>query len=117
MTYLIDAKTPKGQAGQMLRAINREAESMGQNASAVMEKQPMGNWDSKKVNHYRVAWEEGPYEWAILCASGEDIWHEELRMPSVEPTFEFADHVYFEVNRSFELCFHPWKSFTSYRHY
>ena len=54
MAHLIDAKTAKGQAGQMLRAIRREARSVGMDAGEAVLRSyhlegrgAVGRWSGK----------------------------------------------------------------------
>ena len=115
MTYVIDAKTPKGQAGQMLRAGNAEATAVGMHKTAILRKESIKRSDYKRVNHYVVVWEDGPYEWGIIGGGGGAIWNEEMGWNAylnrdgsfVTPTFEFADHVRFDHNYSFDFTFYP----------
>ena len=114
MTYLIDAKTPKGQAGQMLRAVNAIAKGYGAPATAMLQKDRVRRSDNKVVNHYKVVWEDGPYEWAIIGGGGGNILNEELGLSAyrnpdgsyVTPTFQFSDHVYFDHYYSFDFTFY-----------
>ena len=116
MTYMIDAKTPKGQAGQMLRAVNTEAKTIGCPASARLIQEQVRRSDNKVVNRWKVTWEDGPFEWGIIGGLGGAIWNEELgRSPSpyrnwdgspVTPTFQFAPHVRFDHDSSFDFTFY-----------
>ena len=114
MTYTIDAKTTKGQAGQMLRAVNTEAKAVGYPASARLIKEQVRRSDNKVVNHWKVTWEDGPFEWGIIGGLGGDIWNEELGGTPyrnydgspVTPTFRFADHVRFGHYYSFDFTFY-----------
>ena len=115
MAHVIDAKTPKGQAGQMLRAVNAEAASVGMDKTAILMKESIVRSDCKRVNHYVVSWEDGPFEWGIIGGGGGAIWNEELgRNPYrnqagsfVTPTFQIADHVRFDHNSSYGFTFYP----------
>jgi len=113
MPYLIDAKTPKGQAGQMLRAVNREAKAIGAPETAVLEKRPIVTSSMKRLNTYMVIWEDGPFEWAIIGGGQGNIWEEEMGRDwcrvysSSEPTFDIAPHVRFDHNSSFDFTFGP----------
>ena len=109
MAYLIDAKTARGQAGQMLRAIRREARSVGMDAGEAVlrsyhleEGGPRGSW--------QVVWEGGPFEWGVIGGEGGNIWGEEMGYhlydKRLQPTFEFAPHVYFEHYKSFDFIFY-----------
>ena len=108
MTYVIDAKTPRGQAGQMLRAVNAEATAVGMDKTAILRK-------GETPRTYEVIWEDGPYEWGIIGGLGGRIWNEELGWNPyhnrdgsfVTPTFQFADHVRFEHYYSFDFTFYP----------
>ena len=114
MTYLIDAQTPKGQAGQMLRAANTEARTYGAPETALLIKEKVRRSDNKVVNHWQVTWGDGPFEWGIIGGLGGAIWNEELgRTPyrnrdgsPVTPTFRFADHVRFGHDSSFDFTFY-----------
>ena len=102
MTYTIDAKTPKGQANQVLRAVNREAKRLDAPETAIVRKDGRG---------WQVTWEDGPYEWALIGGNGGNIWGEEfgykLYDRRLQPTFEFASHVYFEHWFTFDFTFYP----------
>ena len=114
MTYTIDAKTAKGQANQVLRAVNREARRLDLPETAIVRKIPTRRSDGpnvKRVTFWEVTWEDGPYEWAVIGGGGGNIWGEELgyklydrRLPA---TFEFAAHVHFDHNSSFDFTFSP----------
>jgi len=114
MTYLIDAKTPKGQAAQMLRAVNAEARTFGYAENASLIKETVRRSDNKVVNHWRICWEEGPFDWGTVAGGGGGIWNMELGQDPyrnsdgsfVTPTFQFADHVSFEHNYSFDIIFY-----------
>jgi hypothetical protein len=110
MTYVIDAKTPKGQAGQMLRAVNREAKANGAPETAVLEKRLIVTSSCKRINTYMVIWEDGPFEWAIIGEDG-NIWGEEMGYTlydrRLEPTFAIAPHVILEHNSRFDFTFCP----------
>jgi len=114
MTYMIDAKTPKGQAGQLLRAVNTEAKLAGCPRSARIIKEQVRRSDNKVVNHWKVTWGDGPFEWGIIGGLGGAIWNEELGGTPyrnydgspVTPTFRFADHVRFEHDYSFDFTFY-----------
>ena len=111
MTYVIDAKTPRGQAGQMLRAVNREAKAIGAPETAVLEKRSIVTSSMKRINTYMVSWEDGPFEWAIIGGGGGNIWGEEMGYKlydrRLEPTFDIASHVNSEHNSSFDFTFYP----------
>jgi hypothetical protein len=111
MTYVIDAKTPRGQAGQMLRAVNREAKAIGAPETAVLEKRSIVTSSMKRINTYMVIWEDGPFEWAIIGGGGGNIWGEEMGYKlydrRLEPTFDIASHVNSEHNSSFDFTFYP----------
>lgn len=123
MTHKIDAKTPKGQAMQMRRALRKEARLNGRPDDVFVgeHKQYPAIWT--------LSWEEGPFEWTYFATGGCDIWAEdflqnlhsylselELRwsrndalirnMRDYKPTFEFAPHVTIRPVNSFELSFH-----------
>jgi hypothetical protein len=111
MTYVIDAKTPKGQAGQMLRAVNAEARAWGAPETAWLHKESIVRSDYKRISTYSVSWEDGPYEWAVIGGNGGHIWGEEMGYKlydrRLDPTFDIADHVRFEHNASFDFTFYP----------
>jgi len=103
MAHLIDAKTAKGQAGQMLRAIRREAIRAGMDAEeAVLKGGPQGSW--------QVVWEGGPFEWAVTGGHGGNIWGEEMGYhlydERLQPTFQMAPHVNVGHQRSFDFIFY-----------
>ena len=117
MPYVIDAKTPKGQAGQMLRAVNAEATAVGMDKTAIIVKESIIRSDYKRVNHYVVVWRDGPFEWGVIGGLGGAIWNEELGKSMyrnsdgspVTPTFRFADHVRFDHNSGSDFTFyHDW---------
>ena len=99
MTTLIDAKTAKGAAGQMLSGINKMLSGMADDSSQ--------NWagirvdrDSQGRNVYTVYWEMGaPFEWAPKATMGSNIWAEDFYADAQEfgfeldrtPTFKMAD--------------------------
>ena len=108
-THVIDAKTAKGQAGQMLRAIRWEAKAMGMDASEAVlrsyhmeEGGPKGSW--------QVVWEGGPFEWGVIGSGGGNIWGEEMGYhlydKRLEPTFKLAPHVNFGHYWSFDFVFY-----------
>jgi hypothetical protein len=109
MTYTIDAKTPKGQAGQMLRAIKAIAKASGLSAEYA-EVRLYGEPEGGKA--YQVVWEDGPFEWGVIGGNGGNIWGEEMGYhlydKRLEPTFAFAEHVCFEHYWSFDFCFFPY---------
>jgi hypothetical protein len=72
MTYTIDAKTPKGQAGQMLRAIKAIAKASGLSAEYA-EVRLYGEPEGGKA--YQVVWEDGPFEWGVKIKAGGDYEH------------------------------------------
>ena len=114
-TYTIDAKTPKGQAGQMRRALLQLAKFYGQHPEIEVS-EVRRDWPEpiQGASTYSIGWEAGPYEWAQIGGSGGNIFREEFegmleyktneRYP---PTFKFADHVYFEHYYSFDFIFYP----------
>ena len=111
MTYTIDAKTPRGQASQLLRAVNREAQRFDLPETAFIRRHQIRRSDEKRVTFWEVTWEDGPFEWAVTGGGGGNIWGEELgyklydrRLPA---TFEFAAHVHFDHNSSFDFTFSP----------
>jgi hypothetical protein len=114
MTYRIDAKTPKGQAGQLLRAVNLEARASSAPETAFIRKTSVLD-DSfsppKRSSSYAVIWEEGPFEWGVIGSGGGNIWCEELGYklydPRLEPTFDIAPHVNFGHGYSFDFTFYP----------
>ena len=100
MTTLIDAKTAKGAAGQMLKAINGMMADMAGDADS-------SNWAGIRVetnyqgrNVYTVYWEMGaPFEWAPKATMGSNIWAEDFYSDAQEfgfeldrtPTFKMVD--------------------------
>jgi hypothetical protein len=110
MTYVIDAKTPKGQAGQMLKAVNAEAKAWGAPETAFLIKEKVRRSDNRVVNHWKITWEDGPYEWAVIGGMGGHIWGEEMGYKlydkRLESTFGFAPHVRFEHYYSFDFTFY-----------
>ena len=100
MTTLIDAKTAKGAAGQMLAAINKMTADMAGDADS-------SNWAGIRVetnyqgrNVYTVYWEMGaPFEWAPKATMGSNIWAEDFYSDAQEfgfeldrtPTFKMVD--------------------------
>jgi hypothetical protein len=63
------------------------------------------------VVFWEVTWEDGPYEWAVIGGGGGNIWGEEMGYHlydhRLQPTFEFASHVTFDHNSSFDFTFSP----------
>ena len=112
MTYTIDAKTPRGQAGQMLRAIQAIAKQWGLSAKgADVRVYDFDDYGDDAPKAYHVVWEDGPYEWGMIGGHGGDIFAEELGYSPYAsqfgPTFKFAEHVYFEHHWSFDFIFCP----------
>jgi hypothetical protein len=105
MIHKINAKTAKGQAGQMLRAVRKEARKSGAPETAVLLKE-----HDDGFTMWRVVWEDGPFDWAIIGAGKGNIWGEELGYclydRRLKPTFEFASHVRFEHYYSFDIVFY-----------
>ena len=110
-TYTIDAKTPKGQAGQMLRAVNQEAKRLDLPVTAIIRSHRIRRSNETRVTFWEVTWEDGPYEWAVIGGGGGNIWGEEMGYHlydrRLQPTFEFASHVTFDHNSSFDFTFSP----------
>ena len=127
-TYTINAKTPKGQANQVLRAIQREAERTGADSAYAFVKRydehHGGACTAVGKSHasyctgcskgaWTVCWEDGPYEWGVIAGGGGNIWGEELGYTLYDrrlaPTFEFASHVKFDHYWTFDFCFFPYQ--------
>ena len=108
MAYRIDAKTPKGQAGQLLRFIDRMA---GVQGAATLERRTYRNSNYAMRVSWKVIWEGGPFEWAIVGGAGGNIWGEELGYKLYDPrlprTFQFADHVRFDHDSYHDIIFYP----------
>ena len=96
----ITAKTPRGAANQVLKAIL---------------KLPGGEYAKLRPNGestnggYQVVWEAGPYGWPLAATGGEDIFFQEYAYdgyPMGEATFLFdRRHVFAEPENSFTLNF------------
>jgi hypothetical protein len=127
-THYIDAKTPKGQASQVLRALRWEARYMMFGADITAEVRPYDSpyllgygagWTGVGLDPlgphqpcWQVVWEDGPYEWGLNGGSGGCIWDEELPIgysggaSRRVPTFRFAEHVNFDHYFSFDIIFY-----------
>jgi hypothetical protein len=64
-TKMITAKTPRGAAVQVHKAL------------LIIAKQLSFNLEEIRLDGCTVSWEEGPYEWAIISSMGGNIWEEE----------------------------------------
>ena len=110
-THYIDAKTPKGQANQVLRALRWEARDMMFGADITAEVRPYDD-PLGQQGPWQVVWEDGPYEWGFNGGSGGCIWDEELPIgysggaSRRVPTFKFAEHVNFDHHFSFDMIFY-----------
>jgi hypothetical protein len=107
MTYVIDAKTPRGAAGQLKRAIQAEiTATYGRDDPAVLEI----TVEARGLS-YTVTWIEGPYEWAIVGTMGGDIWAEELtgELSSADPTFAYrpSGRWVAEAETNYSVGFYP----------
>ena len=81
MTYVIDAKTARGAANQLKRAIQDEITKVyGKDDPSVLDVKvtdAMRGYGDKRKN-YTVTWENGPFEWAVIGSMEGDIWAEEM---------------------------------------
>jgi hypothetical protein len=114
MAHKIDAKTPRGAANQLLRAI-RKIDPEEQNSGRRVEdfRIRMGDhslWWGERWSIVTVWWEGGPYEWAIIASGGGDIFAEEFGDPRDVwrngPTFDMtSENWYTEPENSYSLTF------------
>ncbi len=101
--YTIKAKTPRGAANEILRAIKREPGG----ANAFIRK---ADYFDKL---WCVVWEEGPYEWAPIATGRGNIWDEENGLPlycrTSTPTFDSlsTENWYCECENSYTLMLVP----------
>ena len=101
MTTTINAKTPRGAANQLLRAI-RKIDSDERNSGIGFD-----------GNAPKVWWETGPYQWAVIATGPGDIFAEELGGTLADayrnkPTFDMKSENWFaEPDNSYSLRF--WK--------
>ena len=116
MTYIIDAKTPRGQANQMARALKKECAKRGLQFTGSVKSEPFNTDFGYGVTRHTatrwiVEWEDGPYEWGVVGVGLGNIWGEEdgyrLYDSRLTATFEFASHVSATPDYSFDLCFYP----------
>jgi len=73
MTHTIEAKTAKGAATATVKALNKEAVTMGSSPTASVRSETRYG-----ITSYYVFWEEGPYEWTIIATGKGNIWGEGL---------------------------------------
>lgn len=95
MATTINAKTPKGAAAQLFRAIRK------------LDPNP-DNSILRTSEHGapQVSWEAGPYEWTIIAAGGGDIFTGDYYGGA--PTFSFVEDKWFaEPQNHFEMNFYP----------
>ena len=101
MTTMINAKTPRGAANQLLRAIRKIDPDERNSGIGFDEDAP------------KVWWESGPYEWAVIATGPGDIFAEELGGTLGDayrnkPTFDMRSGNWFaEPDNSYSLKF--WK--------
>lgn len=116
MTRTIRAKTARGAANQAHRAIMAEAKAMGQSPDHIFVREETEYADHRRgKTAYRVVWEEGPFEWAIVASLGGAIWAEEIDGilgygAEHDPSFDFEynnDGYHIECANSYSLIFYP----------
>jgi len=130
MTYIINAKTAKGAAGQMTRALQHTYRKIyggrltGPGAPFIRAEERVyrdlhsPGMPLRKYKTYTVIWEEGPYEWAILALGGLDIFRSELAgdyasfgmRPPSRPTFtriERGRSWDWDAATSYSVLFYP----------
>ena len=107
--YRIDAKTAKGAAGQMHRAVRAMSKAIGQDPDI----ETLARTERRNGhNVYVVSWESGPFEWAVIGTGGGDIWAEELGgypyANNATPTFDMPGNRKWmaEPYYSFDLHFY-----------
>ena len=110
-TITIDAKTPKGAASQVKRALGK----LCPDVDAIVRSVKHENGADGTYTNWYVAAEGGtPFEWALAAVNGDDIFREEYGTEIMEvnpdhkwvPTFEFTTFNP-ECENSFTLCFSP----------
>lgn len=114
-THTINAKTAKGQATQMLRALKKEAKRVygwtDEQCDFEMFVARADEHHGMSKGTWTVCWESGPFEWGVTTGLGGNMWGEEMGYPlhdrRLKPTFEFADGIFYEHYWSFDYVFYP----------
>jgi hypothetical protein len=89
MTIKIEAKTAKGAAKQLHRAVGRMIKNQGLDPEQESSLQGETLRDGRIVWH--VCWEGGsPYEWSSKATGGDGIWDEDMGWAPTSPTFSFT---------------------------
>jgi len=102
MTYAINAKTAKGAATAIAKALNKEAVKRGGYPTATVE--IVSPRYPEDTTRYYVHWEDGPYEWSLLAHWGNIFGEEETgslaKAYSGPSTFTFKYSSHHAENRS-----------------
>ena len=103
-----DIKTPKGATTFVARKLKAIAKKTGYDPDGIVVRSPEESKDLIWGECWNICWEEGPYEWSILCSAGEDIFQEELqRMGKATIPGIFNNRkVLAEPYNSYSLCFY-----------